>query len=171
MRNRSISFGLVAGCVLMASPQADACGDKFLRMGRTLRVSRAAHPASILIYMRRDSVVPAAAKDLKLSRALKQAGHRIRAVEREDELEAELKSGTYDIVVADAGSGAAIQQIRTGNAKPRFLPLLNRPTKQELAAAEKQYRCFLAAPAKTQGILAEIDHVMEERRQGTRTGL
>ena len=171
MRNRSISFGLVAGCVLMASPQSDACGDKFLRMGRTLRISRAAHPASILIYMRRDSVVPAAAKDLKLSTALKQAGHRIRAVEREDELAAELKSGTYDIVVADAGSGAAIQQLRSDKPKPRFLPLLNRPTKQELAAAEKQYRCFLAAPARTQGVLAEIDHVMTERRKAAGSGL
>src|SRR6185295_6361243 len=157
--------------VLMASPQSDACGDKFLRMGRTLRLSRAAHPASILIYMRRDSVVPAAAKDLKLSTTLKQAGHRIRSVEREDEMAAELKSGTYDIVVADAGSGAAIQQMRTENPKPRFLPLFNRPTKQQLAEAEKQYHCFLAAPGKPAVVLAEIDHVMVERRKAAGSGL
>lgn len=171
MRTRLLVLSFALGCVLFASSELNACGDKFIRMGRALRTSRAAHPASILIYMQPNSVVPAAAKDLKLSMALKQAGHRIRAVEHESDLQAELKSGTYDIVVADASAAATVDQIQTGNSKPRFLPVLHKPTKDQLAAAEKQYRCFLAAPGKTHQVLAEIDHVMSERLKGARTGL
>lgn len=43
MRNRLLPLGFAAGCVLLASPELDACDDKFLRMGRALRMSRAAH--------------------------------------------------------------------------------------------------------------------------------
>jgi hypothetical protein len=170
MRNRLLRLVVAAGCVFFVSPDLDACGDKLIRMGRGLR-SRAAHPASILIYMQRDSVVPAAAKDLRLSAALSQAGHRIRAVERENDLESELKSGAYDIVVADASAGAIVQQMQTGPSKPRFLPVFYKPTRAQLADAEKRNLCFLAAPGKTFEVLAEIDHVMAERRKQARPGL
>lgn len=171
MRNRLLSFGLAAGCVLMAPPESNACGDKFLRMGRGLRTSRAAHPASILIYMRPGSVVPAAAKELRLPTALLQAGHHVRAVEREKDLDAELITGTYDIVIGDESAGAVVDQIQTGKLRPRFLPVLHKATSQQLAAAEKHYRCFLAAPGRTNAALAEIEHVMEDRRRGASAGL
>lgn len=171
MRNRLLSLGLAAACVLMAPPESSACGDKFVRMGRALRTSRAAYPASILIYMQPGSGVPAAARDLRLSTTLRQAGHRIRAVESENDLAAELRSGAYDIVLGDASAGAVIQQMKTGAPRPRFLPVLHKPTRQQLDAAEKEHRCFLAAPGKIHAALAEIDHVMEERRKGARAGL
>ena len=170
MRNRLLRLVVAAGCVFFASPELDACGDKLIRMGRGLR-SRPAHPASILIYMQPDSVVPAAAKDLRLSTALSQAGHRIRAVERETDFAAELKSGTYDIVVGDASAGAVVEQMQTGLSKPRFLPVYYKPTKTQLAEAEKRNLCFLSAPGKTFEVLAEIDHVMAERRKQARPGL
>lgn len=171
MQNRMLSLGLAAGCFLLAAPAADACGDKFLRMGRALRIARSARPASILIYMNPASAVPAAAKDLKLSSSLVQAGHRIKAVARQDDLEAELRSGAYDIVVGEAAAATLVQHLHTGKTRPRFLPLLHKATKGELAVAEKQYRCFLAAPGRVHAALAEIDHVMEERHKGARAGI
>ena len=172
MRKCVLSLCVAVGFFLLASPETNACGDKFVRMGRALRTSRAPHPASILIYMQPGSVVPAAAKDLRLSTALQQAGHRIRAVERENDLAAALESGAYDIVLGDASAGPVIRHMKTGSPQPpRFLPVLHKPTRQQLAAAEKEHRCFLAAPGKTHTALAEIDHVMEERRKGAKAGL
>lgn len=171
MRNRLVSLGLAVGLLLLCCPPSEACGDKFLRMGRGLRNARATRPASILIYMKPDSVVPAAARELKLSASLQRAGHRIRAVEGANELEAALMSGTYDIVVGDPASATVIARMPTGKSKPSFLPVLLKPTRQELAAAEKRYRCFLAAPGRAYTSLAEIDHVMQERQKGARAGL
>lgn len=169
MRTRVLlTLGLSAACVLLASPPADACGDKFIRMGRALRITRSPRPASILLYMNPASAAPAAARDLKLSESLVQAGHRITAVARENDLAAALKSGAYDIVVGDAGAAPLVEKMGTG---ARFLPLLHKATKGELAAAEKQYRCFLAAPGRVHAALAEIDHVMEERQKGARAGI
>jgi hypothetical protein len=171
MRHRVLSFGLVAGSVLLAAPPSDACGDKFIRMGRTLRIARSARPASILIYMNPTSAVPAAAKDLKLSASLVQAGHRIKAVAHQTDLETELRSGAYDIVVGEAAAASLVKQADTGKSRPSFLPLLHKATKGELAAAGKQYQCFLAAPGRVHAALAEIEHVMEERNKGARAGI
>jgi hypothetical protein len=171
MAKSVLPFALAAGCLLLGVPQSDACGDKFIRMGRTLRIARSARPASILIYMNPASAVPAAAKDLRLSASLLQAGHRITTVVRQNELEAELKSGAYDIVVGDAAAATLVQQIGAGKTKPRFLPLLHKATKQQLAAAEKEFRCFIAAPGRAYAAVAEIEHVMEQRHKGARAGI
>lgn len=169
MRTCLLPIAFAAGCALLGSVELDACGDKFLRMGQALRLSRAVRPASILIYMQPDSVVPAAAKDLKLS-AMKQAGHRLHMVESESDLETALRSGAYDIVLGDASAAALVRRAaHAAGPKPRFLPVFYKPTSQQLDAAAKQYGCFVAAPGKRYEILAEIDHVMEERRKAAKT--
>lgn len=169
MRHRGLTVVLVASAVLLASPALDACGDKFFRAGYML--GRAAHPASILIYMPPGSIVPAAAKELQLFRELSAAGHRVRSVERAEDLQAALKSGSFDIVVGDPGARTALDQMPAGKAKPRFLPVFQKPSKPQLAAAEKTFRHVLATPAKRHLALIEVDHVMEEQRKGMKAGL
>lgn len=170
MRTRLLPIAFAAGCALLGSVELDACGDKFLRMGQALRLGRAPRPASILIYMQPDSLVPAAAKDLKLSAAMKQAGHRLHMVERESDLETALRSGAYDIVLGDVSAAALVRRAaHAAGPNPRFLPVFYKPTSQQLDAAAKQYGCFVAAPGKRYEILAEIDHVMEERHKAAKT--
>ena len=150
-------FGAVAA--------VDACGDKFLVVGRGVRykkVRAAAHPASILIYMNPASHLPAAAKDVKLEASLKKAGHKVQTVESAGQLNDALKTSSFDLVVADfADSPGLEKQVASQTSKPALVPVLYKPTDDEMAAAEKQYGCAMKAPSKDP--LAAIDEAMSQK--------
>src|SRR5262245_31875441 len=84
---------MFALAILLASPRVQACGDKFLVIGRGVRVFAAQHPTSILVY----TTVPDVGK--QLYSVLKKAGHKPEFVDREDRFDAALSSGKYDLVL------------------------------------------------------------------------
>ena len=66
---------------------AIACGDKFLVIGRgARRVPKARHPASIALYLRVGSPFPAEAKEMRLEKTLKEAGHEVEVIAEESAL-------------------------------------------------------------------------------------
>jgi hypothetical protein len=152
----------LAAC--LAGTDTHACGDKFLVIGRGVRAQRAkgaVHRASILMYLDPRTDVPAAVKDAKLETNLKLAGHRIRSVETPAALDAALLTGDIDIVLVGVADMKALES-RAGDApsRPTLLPILYDPTEEDLAAAERQYRCVMRSPGKTQHFLAVIDEAM-----------
>src|SRR5262245_5035324 len=163
MRDRVALVAPLGALVFLgAAAYVDACGDKFLVVGRGVRYTRvraAAHPASILLYMNPTSRVPAAAKDAKLEASLKQAGHKVRTVETAGQLSDALKASKFDLVVADVSDGPSLEkQVGSG---PSLVPVLYKPTDAELAAARERYGCALKAPSKDP--LAAIDEAMSQR--------
>ena len=71
----------------------EACGDKFLLVGRGVKFQRAyaaIHPASILIYARPRTGAAMAIRDPNLQSSLKAAGHILSLVENEQALEVAL---------------------------------------------------------------------------------
>ena len=61
-------------------PAAQACGDKFLMVGRGARFQRAyasVYPGKVLIYARPSTDMKAAIRDPQLHKALRQAGHAV----------------------------------------------------------------------------------------------
>lgn len=142
-----------------------ACGDKYIRLAARLGPAYAAQRhAAVLIYMPQGSVVPAAARKLRLQDSLKRAGHRVEAVDREADLETALRTRTYDVVIADAAAAAVLTPaLLAAPGRPTMVPVFHNQSR-ELNEARKQSRCLMASSDRAYHAAAEIDHVMELRQ-------
>jgi hypothetical protein len=160
---------LILSLLALAPAAAEGCGDKFQRVGRGARFQRgyvALHPAGVILFAPFTSRVGKALRDLE--KPLKRAGHQPLLVERPDALVAELRSGRYDVVMADVDDAAAIlERAREASVPPpAILPVLHRPSEAQKATVEEEYNCLVIAPGKQVDVLAEIDGLMEARVTG-----
>src|SRR5215471_8655682 len=101
---------LVAGIWAFGADVAAGCGDKFVMIGRGIRVARSQFPSVILIFMNPSSRVPAAEKEFHVEATLKAAGHKAVVVESQAEVQKALASGKYDLVLADVADTAALRK-------------------------------------------------------------
>ena len=163
-------FVVVVVTAVMAAVSADldACGDKFLRVGRSARFRRyaAVHPAAILIYAPADST-PAGIKEFEA--ILKRAGHRPVALPNGGDLSQALAAAPFDLVIADYGDSTKIRDgLRGVPSRPGLLPILYKPSKAIAEQAEREYTCLIKPHAMTKyDALAEIDRLMELRQRAT----
>jgi hypothetical protein len=158
---------LAIGAIAIATAGAvdlGACGDKFLRVGRSARFRRyaAAHPSAILIYKPVNST---SAGIEELTGLLKRAGHRPVAVERGTNISLALANAPYDLIIADyADAGHIKSNLQAAATNPKLLPILFKPSKAVEAEAEKQYVCLIKPDKMTKyDALAEIDRLMQSR--------
>ena len=83
----SRTLPLVVVLALSASawyPAAQACGDKFLMVGRGAKFQRAyasVYPGKVLIYARPSHDPKAGVNNVQLHKALRQAGHAVSIIE------------------------------------------------------------------------------------------
>jgi hypothetical protein len=156
-------MGLVLGTTALA------CGDKLMLLGGHARLRQiyGARPASILVYMRANSVVPEIVRSLQP--AVRQAGHKFYTVEDLGALDAALKGGKYDLLMADITDAEGLQQeARSAPSKPVLLPVVHKSSKAETTAAVKRFHCALKAPGSTSHYLDAIDEAMEIRMNTVR---
>lgn len=158
------SLGVVLAVVVALGPTgAEACGDKFLRVGRGARYQRgyaALYPASIILFSRPNS--PSAGSLRELEPVLKRAGHKLVRVENGEALGPALRNGHFHAVLTDVGEVPTVDQaLRAGGPRPAIIPVLHRPTKEALAAAKKQYACVVETPGNKADVLERIDVLME----------
>jgi hypothetical protein len=162
-------IGLIA-TVTAGSVDLGACGDKFLRVGRSARFRRyaAVHPASILIYKPVNST-PKGIEELKA--LLKRAGHKPVAVDHGTSIPLALAAAQYDVVIADYADASRIKDdLQSAPTKPGILPILYKPSKAVEAEAEKQYACLIKPHAMTKyDALAQIDRFMQLQPRGAST--
>lgn len=163
---RIFVIGLVSA-LAVASVDLGACGDKFLRVGRSARFRRyaAVHPAAILIIK---PVHATRAGIDELKDMLKQAGHRPLAVDNPADVTRALASAQYDLIIADyADTGAIRKELQSAASEAAILPILYKPTKAVEAEADSQYAWMIKPHAMTKyDALAEIDHLMDSRQSG-----
>src|SRR5262249_32530796 len=164
---RRTLFLVLIATVTAASIDLAACGDKFLRLGRSARFRRyaAVHPAAILI------VKPAHATRAgidELKALLQQAGHRPVAGENRTRVTTIPAAPPYALVIADyADAGKIGSALQTASSKPAILPILYKPTKAVEAEAESRYVCLIKPHAMTKyDALAEIDRLMQLKLSG-----
>ncbi len=166
-------WSLVVALGLLGTPgDAQACGDKFLVIGRGVRAQRArgaVHKTSILIYASPRGRLPEALKAGQLETNLRLAGHTLRQVDDRDTLSAELKAGRHDLVMADISDMLGLEpEVGSAPSRPYLLPVIHNPTGEELAEAERLHRCVMRSPSKKQHYLAVIDEALKQRRRGGR---
>jgi hypothetical protein len=166
MRSRFV-IGLI---VVFAAGAVDlgACGDKFLRVGRSSRFRRyaAVYPASVLIYKPAHAT---AAGIREFEALLKRAGHKTATVGSGTSLPGLLAAEHYDLVVADYADADRIKEDLQSSG-PELLPILYKPTRVVEAEAEKRYTFLIKPDVMTKfDALAEIDRLMQVKRKGPST--
>ena len=165
---RILIAAAVAAVLVAATADLDACGDKFLRVGRSARFRRyaAVHPASILIYAPADST-PAGIKEFEA--ILKRAGHKTRALANGADVSQALAATPYDVVIAGYSDSHRIREdLQAVASKPGLLPILYKPSKAVAEQAEREFICLIKPEAMTKyDALAEIDRLMQLRQQTT----
>ena len=171
MLHRLFVGATLAVMVTSGSVDLSACGDKFLRVGRSARFRgyAAVHPASILIYSPANAT-PAGIQALEA--LLKRAGHRALAVEHGTSLSQTFGGAGYDLVIAEYVDAVKVkEQLESVPSRPDVLPILYKPTKTDAAEAERTYPFLLKPEAMSKSeALAEIDHLMMRRLHGTTAG-
>ncbi len=165
MQKLRFAGALLGAAVLLNGNFGFACGDKLLSISRGIRFQHAygARPANVVIFSDGNQSGPTFAS-AKLQTRLKQAGHTLQTVAGLLQLQEALKSGKVDVVLADFADVARISgHTQSAPSKPTILPVLFRPSKAELAAAQKDYRYALKAPGDELEYLAAIDDAMKSR--------
>jgi hypothetical protein len=155
--------------VTMGSACADAfaCGDKFLRVGRSSRIRAYAsvHPSSILVYAPRWTRRGIA----DFEQMLKRAGHKPVTATTADAMSQAFAGGKYDVVITSySDTGAVKKELEALPSRPALLPLVYKATKAEAAEAAATYRCLLNPEKMTPfQALEEIDRLLDLRVKET----
>ena len=135
-----IRIGLLAAlATTLVAGNAFACADTLYRVGKgvSYRVYTAPLPGSVLVYGE-------GAGAEQLAQELARSGHGVRLVSNDEELQTEIGSGAYDVVIAAYNHHSAVESTTTNAANaPIFLPVaLN---SDEEAQAKRQYEQVMRA--------------------------
>ena len=137
-----------------------ACGDKLMLVMR-FRPSPV-KPAAILGYTRVDSPSSKLMRELQLHPAVRKAGHRFEFVDDLAKLDGALKTGKYDLVLADMGiAGEVSQRVSSAPSRPVVLPVAYNAAKADQSAAQKTYHSLLKLPGGPDHYLDAIDQAMD----------
>ena len=165
---KSVPWGLLLLTMTFSVPAGDvqACGDKFLVIGRgARRVQRARNPASILLAWHGDAESAAAAREMKLEAALKQAGHSVETLPSSTPLSEWLATRRYDFIVTGLEAAPAVARVVTAAAPaPVVVPLAVNAEAAARSVVDKQYGLVIHAPTKRLSYLSAIDAEMGRRR-------
>jgi ABC-type amino acid transport substrate-binding protein len=166
----------MAAVGLQTTGAAQACGDKFLLVGRGVEFHRAyaaVYPASIVIYAQPQGHAAKAIRDPRLQADLKLSGHRVLLVETDAALARALESDRVDLLLTDAADAERmLRQSIAAPSKPTVLPVMYQPTKAEAKTIEARYQCHLTSADRADRYLSAIDNAMKARadaKKKTRT--
>lgn len=153
-----VKFALVLLAAVF-SADAIACGESLHRVGKgvTYRIYTAPLPGSVLVYAASE-----AAKEM--ADALARSGHGVRLVASEAELESELATGDYDVVIAPYSEREVVEAgtSKRTTAGPTFLPIAHDREEQRLAR-QSYDRVMLADRDKIKHFLRAIHKTLKSK--------
>ena len=124
----------IAGVLAASAGALEACGDKFVRVGRGGRFQRgyvAVRPSSILVFVNPRSADAATMR--KLPATLKAAGHKATAVSNAEAFAAALQAARYDLVMGEADDLPSLAgAIAAVSPAPAVLPVVAGPAKYQI---------------------------------------
>ena len=161
---RWIAALLVIGPGTLGADRLAACGDKYLSLGLGTHYHRSAaerRAAAVLMYANPGSELSRLLTALSVEAAMNKDGYRPVIAASPSELDAALRNHKWDVVVVDGRDTAAVAQRVQQPAAPRLVPVLTRPTKDELKQAVKTYDTVLNTPTKTRAFVDVVDDAMD----------
>jgi hypothetical protein len=174
MKRYFIAAIVVVLALLLQNPAPlVACGEKLLLLGRGIRYQSRHTPraAAVLLYLPQ-SASGRPLSDPNLESALREAGHGVRAVTTSADLESALRSGSYDVVLAnltDAPDLERAQSVTARNAVVLPAVYLVTPAPQQTKqgakadrdAATKAFGVVVEVPGRPGHYCAAVDKAME----------
>lgn len=156
MKARTVILSTLAASLICGN--AFACGDSLYRVGKgvSYRVYTAPLPGSVLVYGEGEGAK-------LLAQELARSGHGVRLVSSNAELQSEIGSGTYDVVIAAYSDQSTVEStVDTTVNAPTYLPVaLNSDQKAE---AQKEYeRVMLAEQDEIKHYLKAIHQTLKQR--------
>lgn len=156
MNTRTVYLTVLATALLGGN--VFACGDSLYHVGKGLsyRVYTAPLPGSVLVYGEGEAAET-------LARELARSGHGVRLVSNDEELQSELGSGSYDVVIAAYSRQSTVAKTVSEAANsPTFLPVALDPAEE--AEARKEYaRVMLAETDEIKHFLKAIHLTLKQR--------
>ena len=150
----------------------EACGDKFLLVGRNYGLSRAyssyasMYPGTILLYA--PGAKPGKSPST-VQKTLTRAGHQVRLVTDAGVLAAELRAGKADIVLADFANFEPVEALATAGSTAKTLYVISETDKKKIEEIAKQFPVCLKHSDTLPRWLSVIEAEMKVRVQaGTR---
>jgi DNA-binding NtrC family response regulator len=141
------------------SLNALACGDSLYRVGKgvSYRIYTAPLPGSVLVYGQSEGAQ-------QLAEALAKSGHGVRLVSNPEELESELESGGYDVVIASYSEHEAIEATRTQTTASQTTYLPVALDSQEESLAKQDYdRVMIAEQDEIKHYLKAIHKTLKSK--------
>jgi hypothetical protein len=151
-----VGFGTAEGLL--------ACGDKYLNLGLGTHYHRSAaerRDAAVLMYADPGSELSRVLTALSVEAAMNKDGYRPVIASSASELDAALRNRRWDVVVVDGRDTATVVPRLQKPSGPHVVPMLTRPTKDELKQAEKSYDIVLNTPTKTRAFVDVVDDAMD----------
>lgn len=169
-RMASLVVALAVGISAMY-PVAQACGDKFLMVGRGAKFQRAyasVYPGKLLIYTKPSSDPKTAIRDPQLLKALRQAGHTVSIIDGDwPLLEQAVKGGAVDIVMLDVADAPRLQPVMAASlTHPEAMYVASRS--KQSTPVDKDLSVRLKSSDGTLKYLEEIENVMKARLKHTK---
>lgn len=173
MRRFVILIAVSASAMSQGAVPLHACGDKLMMLGRGIRFQSKHTPraATVLLYLP-ESATGQALTDPKLESALREAGHSVRAVTSAADLESALRTGSFDVVLANlthapelkraqaVASGAAVVLPAIYLVTPGAQPISRQQTKTDIAKASKDFAVIVEVPGRPGYYCHAVDEAM-----------
>ena len=156
MKTRTVLLTVLATALLGGN--AYACGDSLYRVGKgvSYRVYTAPLPGSVLVYGEGESAEI-------LAQELSRSGHGVRLVSNYEELQSEIGTGTYDVVIAAYSDQSTVEStVSAAPNAPTFLPVAL-DSKQKAEARKEYERVMLAEKDDIKHYLKAIHQTLKER--------
>jgi len=158
--------GVVAASVVITSAVALSCGDKLPSLSAIARyrqVNAGAHPASILAYTPENSHLAEVVRTIEHQNTV---GHKLHTFTDSNQLDQELKTGKYDLLLAEATAVDGLElRLSLAPYKPTVLPVAYNATRSQANEIEKKFHCLLKAPASAGHYIEAIDQAMELKKK------
>jgi hypothetical protein len=169
MRALVVTLLLAGVAGVQGAQNVQACGDKFLLVGRGVKFRQAyaaIYPASIVLYVQPQQSAAKAIRDPRLHTVLKAAGHKVTIAEDERTLTRMLESDRVDLVLTDVADADRIaKQADAAPTRPKVLPVMFEPSKEQAKAVETRYNCRLTTSDRSDRYLSAIDDAMKTRKK------
>lgn len=149
---------LAALAATLIGGNALACGDSLYRVGKgvSYRVYTAPLPGSVLVYGEGEGAE-------LLAQELARSGHGVRLVSNDEELQAEIGSGAYDVVIAAYADRSSVEPGSNGlSGAPTYLPIAL-TEEEETQARNEHNRVMMAEKDEIKHYLKAIHQTLKQR--------
>jgi hypothetical protein len=155
---------IAAGVAAVGADRVAACGDKYLTLGLGTHYHRSAaerRAAAILMYANPGTELSRLLTALSIEAAMKKVGYQPAIASSSTDLDAALRTRKWDVIVVDGRDIQSVVQRLQKTAGPHVVPVLTRPTKDELKQAEKIYDTVLNTPSRNRAFVDIVDDAMD----------